>query len=188
MSGGAGGGREERAQLVGWRAGPDLTCRVMAQPERVGDDRFERPRSSEESAPPVVTQQEPPSAATTLRPKNASKPERWNEIVDAAGHVFEEKGYQAARIEDIAARVGLLKGSLYYYIDSKEDLLFALTDSGHARGLKTIDEDDETSAADPPTRLGAFILRWMGIMPSNPSYSSVAERDVRLLSDERRPQ
>ncbi len=133
----------------------------------------------------MVTQQESRPAPPAARPKNPTKPERWNEIVDAAGHVFNEKGYQAARIEDIAARVGLLKGSLYYYIDSKEDLLYAITDSGHDKGLTTIDEDAETRAADPPTRLGAFIARWMSIMPSNPEYASVAERDVRLLSDER---
>lgn len=111
--------------------------------------------------------------------------ERWNEIVDAAGEVFDEKGYAAARIEDIAARVGLLKGSLYYYIDSKEDLLFAIVDGNHSRGIVVVEEGAPFQGADPPTRLGAFIARWIGILGANPGYAAIAERDLRRLSPER---
>lgn len=35
-----------------------------------------------------------------------------------------KKGYRATTLEDIAAAVGMLKGSLYYYIRSKEELLY----------------------------------------------------------------
>ena len=112
--------------------------------------------------------------------------ERWHEIVVAAGELFDEKGYASARIEDIAARVGLLKGSLYYYIDSKEDLLFAIVDGSHSRGLATIDEDAPLAASNPPTRLGAFIRRWIRIVSALPGYEAIAERDLRHLSPERR--
>ena len=118
-------------------------------------------------------------------PRRTLHPERWNEIVDAAGEVFDEKGYAAARIEDIAARVGLLKGSLYYYIDSKEDLLFAIVDGDHSRGIAVIEECAALDTADPPARLGAFIARWTGILGANPGYSSISERDLRRLSPER---
>ena len=84
------------------------------------------------------------------RPPGTLRPERWNEIVDAAGDVFDEKGYAAARIEDIAARVGLLKGSLYYYIDSKEDLLFAIVDGNHSRGIAVVEQGAALESADPP--------------------------------------
>jgi AcrR family transcriptional regulator len=133
----------------------------------------------------VVVQQESQRPAGGTVPKSGVNPERWSEILDAAGQIFNEKGYQAARIEDIAARIGILRGSLYYYIDSKEDLLYALSVAGHTSGLSTIDEDEATSAADAPTRLAAFIDRWMAIMPNHPEYSPVTERDVRFLGDER---
>jgi AcrR family transcriptional regulator len=119
------------------------------------------------------------------RSARSLRPERWDEIVDAAGEVFDEKGYAAARIEDIAARVGLLKGSLYYYIDSKEDLLFAIVDGNHSRGIVVIEEGAALEGTDPPTRLGGFIARWIGILGANPGYAALAERDLRRLSPER---
>lgn len=45
------------------------------------------------------------------------------EIRKAAIHLFQQKGYHATSMQDIADAVGLQKGSLYYYISSKDDLL-----------------------------------------------------------------
>ncbi|MGW4340558.1 TetR/AcrR family transcriptional regulator [Rhodococcus koreensis] len=52
-----------------------------------------------------------------------------------ATDVFYEKGYEAASLQDIADHLGLLKGSLYYYARSKEDLLFAVVNDVHHEGL-----------------------------------------------------
>lgn len=54
------------------------------------------------------------------------RPSRWDDVVEAAARVFSEKGFSGASLEDVASEVGMLKGSLYNYIDSKEDLLFAV--------------------------------------------------------------
>lgn len=54
------------------------------------------------------------------------RPSRRAEIVQAAAEEFRGRGYDAATLEGIAARVGILKGSLYHYVDSKEELLFAV--------------------------------------------------------------
>ena len=52
-----------------------------------------------------------------LEPREGTLNEkRWSEILRAAAEVFSEKGYEATTINDIASRVGLLKGSLYYYM------------------------------------------------------------------------
>jgi TetR/AcrR family transcriptional regulator, cholesterol catabolism regulator len=134
----------------------------------------------------VVAQQDPEPITGASAPKGTLNATRWNEVLEAAATVFHEKGYQAARIEDIATRVGILKGSLYYSIESKEDLLYALTVGGHTKGLATIEEDDDIRAADPATRLDAFITRWLAMVPTTGEYAQVTERDVRLLSDQRR--
>ena len=48
------------------------------------------------------------------------------EILACAANLFYKKGYHVTTIEDLANEVGMLKGSLYYYIKSKEDLLYQL--------------------------------------------------------------
>ncbi|GEL22260.1 TetR family transcriptional regulator [Pseudonocardia sulfidoxydans NBRC 16205] len=49
------------------------------------------------------------------------------QVVDAAAKVFAEKGYDNARIEDIAKELGVLQGSLYYHVSSKAALLRLVT-------------------------------------------------------------
>ena len=57
--------------------------------------------------------------------------QREREIYDVAAAIFHRKGYAGTSLQDIADAVGLLKGSLYYYIDSKEDLLYRITQAIH---------------------------------------------------------
>jgi TetR/AcrR family transcriptional regulator, cholesterol catabolism regulator len=136
----------------------------------------------------VVAQPQPDATAGESgrsAPRGTLNVARWNEILEAAGQVFHEKGYTAARIEDIAARVGILKGSLYYYIESKEDLLFALSDQAHSSGVESIAEPPEVASADAPTRLGDFVRRWCVVLDANPPYATVAEREVGRLRGDR---
>ena len=72
-----------------------------------------------------------------LRPRNAAsftkqkKPAtRLEEVLHSAANIFFAKGFHATSIEDVARDVGMLKGSLYYYIKSKDDLLFRLLLAG----------------------------------------------------------
>lgn len=51
---------------------------------------------------------------------------KYEEIIKAAIKLFEQKGYHATSVQDIADEVGLQKGSLYHYISSKEDLLLQI--------------------------------------------------------------
>ncbi|WFU12064.1 TetR/AcrR family transcriptional regulator (plasmid) [Rhizobium sp. CB3090] len=50
------------------------------------------------------------------------KAQRPNEILDAAFEEFVERGYVATRVEDIASRVGVTKGTIYFYFETKERL------------------------------------------------------------------
>jgi len=62
------------------------------------------------------------SAKSWSRRKQA----RPGEILDAALEVFAEKGFAAARMEDIAKRAGVTKGTIYLYFPSKEDVFKSL--------------------------------------------------------------
>jgi TetR/AcrR family transcriptional regulator, cholesterol catabolism regulator len=62
--------------------------------------------------------------------KKAKPATRLEEVLQSAANIFFTKGYHATSIEDVARDVGMLKGSLYYYIKSKDDLLFQLLLAG----------------------------------------------------------
>nr|WP_263326591.1 TetR/AcrR family transcriptional regulator [Neobacillus sp. Marseille-Q6967] len=66
--------------------------------------------------------------------------EKFTKIVDAAAKIFREKGFKEATLEDIANEVGMLKGSLYYYIDKKEDLLYAVVERPLGEMTKNLKE------------------------------------------------
>ena len=57
---------------------------------------------------------------------------RDREVIAAAVQIFWEKGYANTSVQDVADALGMLKGSLYYYIDSKERLLEKIFDDSHA--------------------------------------------------------
>jgi AcrR family transcriptional regulator len=62
----------------------------------------------------------------TAFPLRRRKYARPQELLVAALDLFIEKGFAASRTEEIAARAGVSKGTLYLYFDSKEDLITAL--------------------------------------------------------------
>lgn len=110
--------------------------------------------------------------------------QRWNEIILAAAEIFYEKGYEGASLQDIASAVGLLKGSIYYYIDTKEDLLFELVMRAQEVWRATLQEDAELAGAPAPTRLREFVLRWMNLKAREREWGIVAEREFMRLSPE----
>ncbi|WP_323023521.1 helix-turn-helix domain-containing protein [Castellaniella sp.] len=82
------------------------------------------PKTSSSNPPPAG----PPPAAPGRKPQNRRLPahERRDQILDAALHEFSERGFGAARMDDIAARAGLSKGGLYAHFESKDAVFQAL--------------------------------------------------------------
>jgi len=68
----------------------------------------------------------------TDNPRNRRKGARPRELLDAALALFVEKGFAGSRAEDIAARAGVSKATLYLYFESKDDLLKRLIADGFA--------------------------------------------------------
>jgi TetR/AcrR family transcriptional regulator, cholesterol catabolism regulator len=60
---------------------------------------------------------------TPERERTDSKSARLDEILDVAARLFAQRGFAGTTMDDIAKELGILKGSLYYWIDSKEALL-----------------------------------------------------------------
>ena len=66
------------------------------------------------------------------------KADRPGEIVQAAMAVFAEKGFAAAKLDEIAARAGVSKGALYLYFETKEDLFRAVVEQAIAPNIQQV--------------------------------------------------
>ena len=92
------------------------------------------------------------------------KETRPAELLDAALEVFAEKGFAAARMEDIAARAGAAKGTLYLYFPSKEAVFEALVRSLIVPNL----DRAEAIAADHAGPVAPLLRRsWACSLPSS---------------------
>ena len=76
-----------------------------------------------------------PAGQPKFRRRKADRPD---EIVAAAFEVFAEKGFAAARLDDIAARAGVSKGAIYLYFATKEDIFQAVVEQGVAPNLHNL--------------------------------------------------
>lgn len=75
----------------------------------------------------------------------------------------------------------MLKGSIYYYITTKEDLLYELVSRAQDLFDSTVEEDEATAAAPAPDRLRAFIGKWMALTSREREWGLVAEREFKRL-------
>jgi len=89
------------------------------------------------------------------------KEARPGEILDAALAEFAARGFAAARMEDIAARAGVTKGTLYLYFDGKEELFKTLV--RESIGVAIAGRQADADAFEgPATDLLATVLRFIG--------------------------
>ena len=97
----------------------------------------------------------------TRRARNEDDREaRLQAILDAALDVFSEKGYAATRLEDVAARAGVAKGTIYLYVPSKQALFEALIRSAIALPIEALDQ--RIAALDVPAEMMLRTLfAWM---------------------------
>jgi AcrR family transcriptional regulator len=110
---------------------------------------------------------------------------RQQEIVEAAARVFHEKGYESTSIQDIADAVGILKGSLYYYITSKEDLLFEIIQSVHEEALRNL-ERTAAVEGDALQKIRTFVVVHVTDNALNLVKMAVFFQDFRSLNGKRR--
>ncbi len=102
---------------------------------------------------------------TYSRLKERQRVEREHLILQAADELLLEKGYHDTSIEDIAARVGISKGTIYLHFASKEDLVFALLERG-VRQLQATLDDILSSPGTPREKLYAVMQQMCAGMMS----------------------
>jgi TetR/AcrR family transcriptional regulator, cholesterol catabolism regulator len=123
-------------------------------------------------------------AADSVRARAEPPRRRRQEVLDAATQLFHERGYAASSIQDLADELGILKGSIYYYIKSKDDLLYEILKDVHEDALvnmKTVEEMD----GDALQKIRAFVTLHIRSDLESPARVGVFHRDFRSLSNER---
>ncbi|MEY3265447.1 MAG: hypothetical protein RL717_2924 [Pseudomonadota bacterium] len=102
-----------------------------------------------------------PSCEAKAKPRwERRKDARPQELLAAALDLFVERGYAATRLDDVAARGGVSKGTLYLYFDNKEELFKAVV---RENLVSVLDEAEDYIAQFKGTSselLREFFLGW----------------------------
>ncbi|CAC36768.1 MULTISPECIES: ScbR family autoregulator-binding transcription factor [Streptomyces] len=62
------------------------------------------------------------------------------QILEAASEIFASRGYRGASVKDVAERVGMTKGAVYFHFPSKESLAIAVVEEHYARWPAAMEE------------------------------------------------
>jgi len=73
-----------------------------------------------------------------MAPRPDVSQERINQILEAAMKVFARSGLNNARMDDIAEEAGLSKGALYWYFNSKDEIIITILDSLFQREMEDL--------------------------------------------------
>jgi AcrR family transcriptional regulator len=109
-------------------------------------------------------------------------PRRDEEVLQAAIAEFYERGYSAATIRDVADRLGINKGSLYHYVESKEALLLRIVRRVHEdseRVITTILVPDEINSLE---RVAYYVRCQVAYNLAHPRLLSVYHREMSQLT------
>jgi AcrR family transcriptional regulator len=109
---------------------------------------------------------------------------RDENVIAAATTVMSERGYSATSIQEIADRVGVLKGSLYHYFSSKEELLFRVLSESHAESDK-ITLEVTALGLSPLDELSEFLRRLCLWYLTNVDRANIYFTESRHLTGER---
>jgi AcrR family transcriptional regulator len=100
------------------------------------------------------------------------KDARPAEILDAALDLFVERGYAATRLDDVARRAGVSKGTVYLYFDGKEELFKAVVRSGIVRAIEEAEGLVEGYAGPAADLLREIVAGWWQMIGST-RYSGI---------------
>lgn len=101
------------------------------------------------------------SVAKIVKPRwERRKDARPIELAAAALELFVERGFAATRLDDVAKRAGVSKGTLYLYFDSKDDLFKAIVRDGIVSRYLEFEEQMRAYNGSSANLLRLMIKTW----------------------------
>jgi AcrR family transcriptional regulator len=104
-------------------------------------------------------------------------------IFSAATRLFGARGYTGTTMRDIAKAVGILPGSLYAHIQSKEAVLLEIIEGGVDRFNAAVDKIDAMDLA-PELALRQAVREHLRIVADNPGRTLIVFHQWRFLDDD----
>lgn len=109
---------------------------------------------------------------------------RQDDVYTAAAKLFAEKGYHATRVQDIADELGILKGSLYYYFSSKEELLVKITSGRIEESIAAL-KDILSTGYTPTEKLTLAIDEHLRLYQEHANiYTIYMQENLREINEE----
>jgi AcrR family transcriptional regulator len=121
------------------------------------------------------------------KPTIAAESDRAIDIYTKAAEIFHEQGFDATSMSSIAAAVDLTKAGLYYYIESKEDLLYAIMNYA-MEGLETRVIEPSRGVADAADRLKSIIESHARLLTEGNKAITILTDEVEALKPKHRKQ
>jgi TetR/AcrR family transcriptional regulator len=119
-------------------------------------------------------------ATSSLRRRRSNGLRTRAEIIAAAERHFAERGFQDARLGDIAAAVGIRRPSLSYHFPEKQDLYTAVIDSVFGDWWKAL-----PSGGGVVERLEAAMGSWVDFVAERPTAARLLLRELANVQHER---
>lgn len=99
-------------------------------------------------------------ASASVSSRRRRKDERPSELVSAALDLFVDRGFAATRLDDVAARAGVSKGTLYLYFESKEALFKAVIEEAIVPLLAAAEDEIAGYEGDSIDLLRRLLFGW----------------------------
>lgn len=117
---------------------------------------------------------------TLTRPREAA-------LHEAATRLFRQRGFHATSMQDLAEELGMNRGSLYHYIEAKDDLLWAIVDGAMER-LDVAVRPILEGPGPIPERLAHAIAAHLAFAAEHGDELALVQIELRALAPERRLQ
>jgi len=105
--------------------------------------------------------------------------DKKSQILESAARIFSQKGFEKATMEDVSNELCVTKGSLYYYIKSKEDMLFQCHMKALGMSIRAL-EETLNSDLPPRMKLHKAIIRHIEVITKEFVVGALRQQELLL--------
>lgn len=122
----------------------------------------------------------------TTMPKNEATDERRRQILEQAARIFAANGYRQTDVQEIADSVGVGKGTIYRYFDTKENLFLKTVDHGMQQLRDTL-QGARQAFRDPLDGMTAALRAFLAFFDAHPEFVELFIQERAEFKDRKKP-